>query len=71
MQHGRRKKKTAARVHPVRAALAGMVLGSAVLQKEKRQLGQKDPDGRRTDRLKGEGPRGEGLKIEEPKPGDR
>ena len=33
--------------------------------------GTKDPDGRRTDRLKGEGPRGEGLKIEEPKPGDR
>lgn len=46
-------------------------ISSAVLQKEKRQLGQKDPDDRRTDRLKGEGPRGEGLKIEEPKPGDR
>ena len=28
------KEKTAARVRPVRAALAGMVSGSAVLQKE-------------------------------------
>ena len=65
------KEKNSRTSSSVRAALAGMVSGSAVLQKEKRQLGQKDPDGRRTDRLKGEGPRGEGLKIEEPKPGDR